>query len=135
MAVFLDTNVLVRHLTQDNAALSPRATSFLGRIERGEIRARIADTVIFETVFLLERRYGRSKLEIREALLSLLALPAIELPDKQRIGRAFELYTDSRLSFADAYHVALMEQLGIDEIASFDKDFDSVPGIRRVEPS
>ena len=135
MPVFLDTNILVRHFTRDNAERSPRATNFLRRIEGGEIRARLADTVVFETVFLLERRYGRSRLEISDAVLGILALPAMELPDKQRIARAFELYGSTKLSFADAFHVAITKQLGIEEIASFDKDFDRVPGIRRVEPS
>jgi predicted nucleic acid-binding protein len=134
MALFLDTNVLVRHLTQDSAELSPRATSFLQRLERGELTVRIADTVVFETVFLLERRYRRPRPDIAEAVMALLALPAIELPDKQRIAQAFDLYLNSRLSFADAYHVVIMEQLGIEEVVSFDRDFDRVPGIRRVEP-
>lgn len=31
--------------------------------------------------------------------------------------------------------MAVMEQLGIEEIATFDRDFDRVPGIERVEPA
>lgn len=133
--VFIDTNIFVRHLTQDHADFSPKATAFLGRVERGEIQARTADTAIFETVFLLERRYGRAKPDIRDGVLALVDLPALALPNKHRLGRVFELYIDANLSFPDAYHVALMEQLGIKEIATFDTDFDRVPGIRRVEPA
>ncbi len=133
--VFVDTNVFVRHLTQDHADFSPKATSFLQKIERGEVQARTADTAIFETVFLLEKRYGQPKAKIRDGVLSLIELPAMSLPNKHRLRRVFEIYMDVNLSFADAYHVALMEQVGIDEIATFDRDFDRVPGIRRVEPS
>jgi predicted nucleic acid-binding protein len=34
----------------------------------------------------------------------------------------------------DAYFAALMEQLKLTEIVSFDRDFDRVPGLTRVEP-
>ena len=132
--LFIDTNVFVRHLTQDHADYSPKATAFFARIERGDLKARTAETAIFEAVFTLERRYRAAKSVIREGLLPLIELPGLVIPGKQRLRRAFELYVDRNLSFGDAYHVALMEQLSIEEIASFDRDFDRVPGIRRVEP-
>ena len=47
--------------------------------------------------------------------------------------RVFDLYVNSRLGFADSYHVALMERLEITEIFSFDTDFDRVSGISRRE--
>jgi predicted nucleic acid-binding protein len=103
-------------------------------VESGDVRVRIADTVVFETVFLLQKRHNVSKAQIRDSLLELIELPAVELPNKQRLRRVLDLYVEANMSFADAFHVALMEQLGIEEIVSFDRDFDRVPGITRVEP-
>ena len=111
------------------------ATAFFARIERGELKAQTAETAIFEAVFTLEKRYRAAKPVIREGLLSLVELPGIQFPGKERLRRAFELYVDRNMSFGDASHVAVMEQYGITEIATFDKDFDRVPGITRVEPS
>ena len=133
--IFIDANVFVRHLTGDHSAHSPKATAFLARVERGEVRARTADTVIFETVFTLERHYRETKHVIRDALVPLIELPGILLPGKQRLHRAFELYADRNMSFGDACHVAVMEQYGITQIASFDKDVDRMPGITRVDPT
>lgn len=130
--VFLDTNIFLRHLTGDHPEHSPKATAYLARIERGELKARIADTVVFETVFTLQRYYGRSKAEIRDAFLPLVELPGITLPGKRRLRKVFDMYVEENLPFADAYHAILMERLGISEIASFDTDFDDVPGISRV---
>jgi predicted nucleic acid-binding protein len=132
--IFVDTNVLLRHLLQDDPDQSPRASSFLAGIERGDVTAYIADTVVFEAVFTLQRRHGVSKQAIREALLAFVRLPSVILPDKRRLLRVFDLYVDAGLSFADAYHVAIMEQRGLDKIASFDRDFTRIPGITRVEP-
>ena len=36
------------------------------------------------------------------------------------------------LSARDAVHVAVMQQYGIDEILSFDRGFDAVPGVTRL---
>jgi predicted nucleic acid-binding protein len=131
---FVDTNILLRHLLDDHPDQSPRATAYLERVERGEIQVRTADTVIFETVFTLQRQYHQPKSRIRDALLPLIELPGIVLPGKRRLRRAFDLYVNLNLSYADAYHVVLMERWGLNEIITFDKGFDRVPAIRRLEP-
>jgi predicted nucleic acid-binding protein len=132
---FLDTNVFLRHLCADHPVHSPKATTYLTRIEEGEFKARTADTVIFETVFTLQRFYQHSKPAIRDALLPLIELPGIVLPGKQRFRVAFDLYVNLNLPFADAYHATLMQSLKLTHVVSFDKDFDRIPGLTRVEPA
>lgn len=56
------------------------------------------------------------------------------LPNKRRLRQAFDLYVDYGLSFADAYHVALMKELKLTQVISFDEGFDRVVDITRVEP-
>jgi predicted nucleic acid-binding protein len=133
-AAFMDSNILLRHLLADHPEQSPRASEYLGRVERGEIQVHTSDTVVFEVVFTLEWLYRQSKRAIGEALLPLLEMPGINLPGKRRYRRAFDLYIERNLPFADAYHVAGMESLGIDQVLSFDRHFDRVPGITRIEP-
>jgi predicted nucleic acid-binding protein len=96
---FLDTNVLLRHLLQDHPQQSPRSTAYLARVERGEIKVRTADTVVFETVFTLQRQYGVPKEDIRDNLLPILELPGIVLPGKRRLRKVFDLYVDLNLPF------------------------------------
>ena len=45
----------------------------------------------------------------------------------------FERYDDQDLSFTDATTVALVERHGIDQVLSFDDDFDGV--VHRTEPA
>lgn len=45
---FLDTNILLRHLTHDHPEHSPRATALLRRNGAGEVTVEIADIVVFE---------------------------------------------------------------------------------------
>lgn len=132
---FLDTNILLRHLRQDHPEHSPQATSLLARIERGEIKVRTADTVVFETVFTLERLYRQPKSVIRDELLPLIELSGIVLSGKRRLRKVFDVYVDYNVSFVDAYHTVLMKQLKLDRIITFDEDFDRLPGIKRVDPA
>jgi len=131
---FLDTNILLRHLLGDDPQQSPHATAYIAQIEQGTVRVRTADTVIFETVFTLERRYRQPKALIRDGVGALLNLSGIVLPGKQNYRQVFDLYVDLNIPFADAYHAVLMQRLKLNLMVSFDRDFDHIPGIQRVEP-
>jgi uncharacterized protein len=131
---FLDTNIFLRHLLGDNPAQSPRATAYFQAIDQGLRKARISDIVVFEVVFTLERGYRRSKTEIQSAVLPLLELPGMLLPRKRKFREVFRLYIDKNISFADAYHAVMMRKLNLSEIVSFDRDFDRIPAVTRVEP-
>ncbi len=125
---------MLRHVLKDNADQARRADAFFGKIQAGEVIVQTSDIVIFEAAFTLERGYRYSRRQVRDALQPVIYLPGVLLPGKERLDRAFDLYVDLNISFPDAYHAVLMEQLGINEVMSFDHDFDRVGGITRVEP-
>src|SRR5262245_18523996 len=131
---FLDTNVLLRHLTGDDAQKANRAMALLHRVEEGDERVATSQMVIFEVVFTLQTSYRLSKPRIRELLLPLSDLPGIEIPDKSLFAQAFEIYIDQNVSFSDGYNAAYMKHRNINEIYSWDADFNRIPGIVRVEP-
>ena len=134
MLPLLDTNIFLRHILGDDPSQSARATAYFQRIATGEVIVRTSDLVVFETVFVLQRQYRLPREAIRNAVGGLLDLTGVVLPTKQEYQSAFELYVTTNLSFADAYHVAMMERLGLAEIVSFDRGFDGIPGITRIEP-
>jgi predicted nucleic acid-binding protein len=117
---FVDTNILLRHLLADHPDHSPRATAIINQIERHGLQARTSDTVVFESVFVLERSLGRPKRLIRDALLPLINLPGITLPNKRRLALVLSLYVEFNIPFADAYHAVLAQSEGSGEIISFD---------------
>jgi predicted nucleic acid-binding protein len=103
-------------------------------VRKGEIQLRISDIVVFEVVFTLERRYRHEKARIQQAVLPLIELPGIMLSGKARYPTVFEIYVGRNISFADAYHAVVMQESDVEEVVSFDRDFDRVDGIRRIEP-
>jgi predicted nucleic acid-binding protein len=52
----------------------------------------------------------------------------IEIED---VDAARRLVSSSALTARDALHVAVMQRRGVEEILSFDSDFDGVPGVHR----
>lgn len=131
----LDTNVLVRHFTNDHTEHSPRATALIRDIANGNLQVRLSDTIVFETVFTLERHYRIPRPIIRDGLLTLLSLPGIELPGKRLYQDVFQLWVErSGLSFADSYHLLLAKHLDADGVISFDEAMDYLPDVRVWPP-
>lgn len=130
MSAFVDTNVLVRHLTGDPPAMAKRATALLG--SGSELL--LADLVVAETVYVLELFYEVPRDQVATTIRSLLALASISVVDRDVLLRAVEVYEIDRLDFAEAYLVACAESTGIGRVVSFDRSIDRVSTIERVEP-
>ena len=130
VSAFIDTNVLVRHLTGDPREMAARATAFLQ--EARDLL--LTDLVAAETVYVLESFYEAPREEIAQALRSLVAFDSVVCVDPALLLRAVEVYEIDRIDFAEAYLVACAESTGIGAIASFDRSIDRVNTVRRVEP-
>jgi predicted nucleic acid-binding protein len=127
---FIDTNVLVRHLTGDPPPQAKRATAFLA--DANELI--LTDLVLAEMVYVLESFYEVPRADIARMARSLLALPSIETGDHELLLRTVEIYEVLRLEFAEAYLSALAEMSDVKRVASFDRQIDRVKSIERIEP-
>lgn len=130
MSAFVDTNVLVRHLTGDPEPMAKRATAFL----RSATTLFLADLIVAETIYVLESFYEAPRDQIADAMRSLLAFDAIVAVDPALLLRAIEVYETDRIDFAEAYLVACAESTGVNSVASFDRSIDRVRTIERIEP-
>ncbi len=62
-------------------------------------------------------------------------LPRKLLPrNKSLYYQAFDLYVTKNISFADAFNAAYMLAEKVPNIYSWDRDFDKIEGIVRLEP-
>ena len=129
--MFVDTNVLVRHLTGDPPDLAARATRFLV----GADVLLLSDVIVAEIVYVLSSVYRASRPEIAGALRAILAYEAIRVVDAELLQRAVEVYEYDRLDYPEAYLVACAERAGVGTIASFDRSIDRISTIKRIEPA
>lgn len=129
MRAFLDTNVLVRHLTGDPPDTATRATSFLA--QGNDLL--LLDLVLAEVVYVLESFYRVPRTRVAQLARSIVTFESISVVDEALVLRAVELYEVQRLDFAVAYLVASAERAGSVPVASFDRVIDRVGTIARVE--
>ena len=131
MTAFVDTNILVRHLTGDPTEQAARATKFLADADD----LLLTDLVVAEVVYVLESFYEVPRPKVAELVRAIIAFPAMVVLDAALLLRTIEVYEVDRLDFADAYLVAQAERSGVGVVASFDKAIDRVTTVRRLEPA
>jgi predicted nucleic-acid-binding protein len=132
VTAWIDTNVLVRHLTGDPPAMARRATRFLAAAAPGELL--LADLVLAEVVYVLESVYDLDRPAVAAAARAVVTFPAIAVEDPQLLLRAVEVYENDRLDFAEAYLVASAERSGVRAVASFDKTVRRVASVELIQP-
>ena len=130
MSAFVDTNILVRHLTGDPPEMAEQATRYLAT-ERGLL---LTDLVVAETVYVLESFYETPRNQVAEAIRSLIAFDSVLCVDPALLLCAVEVYETDRLDFGEAYLVACAESTEVGRVASFDRGIDRVDTVERVEP-
>jgi predicted nucleic acid-binding protein len=131
MTAFLDTNVLVRHLTGDPPEQARRATRYLQHADT----LLLPDLILAEVAYVLESYYEAPRGQVAEALRSILAFRAIRVVDGPLLLRTVALYEVHGLDYADAYLVASAERTGVSVVASFDRAIDRIGTVRREEPT
>ena len=134
---FLDANIILRYLTRDDEAKAAACFSLFQRLKGGQEQVTTSEVVLHEVLYVLTSRahYNLSHEDASARLRPILTLRGLKLPHKRVYLRALDLYTASpSLDFGDALAVAQMESQSIQEILSYDTDFDRFPGIKRIEP-
>ena len=134
---FVDANVIVRYLTRDDEKKAEAVYHLLQRVKTGSEQITTTEAILTEIVYVLSspRLYGLEPGEIRARLVPVLKLRGLKLPYKQTYLNALDLYvTHPFLDFEDALALAQMDRLKIEEILTYDWDFDRVSSIRWSEP-
>ena len=130
LIAFVDTNVLIRHLTGDPPAQARKATAVLRDAER----LLGAHVVFAECVFVLESFYEAPRAQVATAMRALLAMPTMSFTDQPVLLRALEVYEQDRLHFAEAQLVAAAEASGVGRVLSFDRALKRAASIEWREP-
>ena len=96
----VDTNVLVRLLTGDDAEQTRRAAALFK-----DEPIFIAKTVLLETEWVLRRLYGLERAALVSALRKVCGLPNVEIETPLVVTRALQ-WCEAGMDFADALHLA-----------------------------
>ncbi|HEY8657303.1 MAG TPA: PIN domain-containing protein [Candidatus Limnocylindria bacterium] len=102
-ATWVDTNVLLRHLSGEPAALAARADRLVAAAREGGPQLRVATEIVCELVFVLgSRAFGYSRAEIGDVLTGLLSQPGIAPDEPELCLYALQRMAALNVPFVDA---------------------------------
>ena len=131
---FLDTNVLLRYLTSDDARKARRCEALFERTERGQESLYTTVLAVADVVWVLMSKYRHPKASVVEGVRRLLNTRHLPTDEPEVLLMALQLFERHPIDFIDAYHGALMLARGLTTVYSYDTDFDRLSGLHRVEP-
>jgi predicted nucleic-acid-binding protein len=130
--IALDTNVLVRYLTQDDPKQAALAGDVIAGLTAEELGF-ICREVIVELVWVLERRYRLPRQAIAAALERLVAAIEIEVEAAGDVGVALLRYRDQGLGFADLMVAAAARRSGASRLVTLDRRAARIDGVELLE--
>ena len=124
----LDTNILVRYLTQDDPTQSAKATDVIERRLTLANPGFVSIVAMVETVWVLERAYELTPIEIVGAVERILQTEVLVVENEQEVFTAMIALKRGQGSFADAVIGALGEKKGCSRTLTFDRKALRLPG-------
>lgn len=93
----IDTNVVIRFLTKDHEELSEKSAEIFKKIEKGEIRAKITESVLAEIVYVIMKIYGKDREFTANIIKKILDLKGIINHDKTQLKKALNLFVNQKI--------------------------------------
>jgi predicted nucleic acid-binding protein len=125
----VDTDVIVRFLTGDD---SRKAVRFKNCLQRG-VNLILKDVTFAEIYWTLSSFYRFPRDQIIKVLEGLLNTRSL-ISNQPILQKTLVLLLTQKLSFIDAYLAAFSLLEGDGKIMSYDRGFDKVAGLQRIEP-
>jgi len=130
----IDANIILRYLTNDVPEQAARSAILIQKIKAGKEHVYLPDIFIADIIWILEKFYKTSRENIKNAITAIVTMPGMVTADIYVILAALDTYSGSKIDWSDSLAAAQMLNLGMDTIYTFDKHFDEIDGITRIEP-
>jgi len=128
----LDTNVIIRFLTQDDGAQLEKSKRLIGAAENGKCELLLRPWIVAEAIYVLRDVYGVKERAQLAGLLRKLCQAAGIVTDSY-VFDALARYEKKNVDFAEALLAAEAAALGVRPV-SFDRDLEKFPDVKRLEP-
>ena len=131
---FIDTNIFIRFLTNDIPEKADACEHLFREAAKKNESFFTTEMVIAEIIWVLESYYELPKKEVQEMVEKILITPFLFCPQKDLILNALSLYGDKNIDYIDAYNASILKEQGIKEVYSYDRHFDKINWVNRIEP-
>ena len=123
----IDTNVLVRLITRDDAGQARQSDNF---VEKG---AWVSTLALAEAVWVLGSVYGLDAAALATAVEMLLSHKNLTLQDADVVGAALDLFRSRpALGFSDCLMLQLARKAGHLPLGTFDRALGRIDGTQKL---
>jgi len=120
----LDSNVLIRFVTQDDDIQYKKAAKLIRHAEPQSLC--ITLPVVLECYWVLERLYKLTKEQLLQFLKMLASSKQYYIPHKEQLYKSILRYEQGAAQFSDALIVVLCNEEGCESVLTFDKKAETV---------
>jgi len=117
----IDTNVLVRYLTQDDAIQSAQANKLIDSILTTDNCALISKIVLCELAWVLSNAYAYSREQISNVIQQILITQEFNIEDFDTAVKALQYYRKGNAGYADYVLAQTHHAMGAEYTVTFDK--------------
>lgn len=132
MSNALDTNVLVRLATRDDAVQFSKAEKLVRDRFSVSSPAWISVIVVVEYTWVLTRLYQYSRREIANTLKALIETDCFRVEDQNLVRAAVRLYSETKADFSDCLILVRNQENGSDITHTFDRQAAKLRGFELI---
>lgn len=129
--IALDTNILVRFLTQDDPEQGAIASNVIGDLTL-EAPGFVCREVLVELVWVLERSYRFARFDITRALEGLLSATELLIEASGDVGAILQLYESRGFGFSDLMIRQAARRSGAEVHMTFDRKAARLEGVEWI---
>lgn len=132
LAGAVDTNVLVRLLTQDDAPQAQAVDRLLAKHANNGLLLFVPITVVLELEWVLRSKLTQGKPEFIRTLGALLTMVEFSFESEHALEQALVDYQEGNADFAEYLHLALARQSGALPFWTFDHKATKAAGVKKL---
>ena len=136
MEIFLDSCVLVGYANKDDTHYE-KSKIIIQNIEDGKYSGAYISDYVFSEFLTVSTIRTKDKMKTvkygRKYLNSKITLIKVGYKTFEDTWKLFQQDKNNKMSFVDYSNLAMMDLLGVKNIATFDSDFKEVKGIKVID--
>ncbi len=119
--IALDTNLLVRLLTNDDVRQSAKVERWLHEHATAQTPAYVDHVVLCELAWVLERSYGYPRQGVHRAIRALLDFDQLKVEATRQVTQALSRYAEGPADFSDYLIAVRTSTAGCTSVLTLDK--------------
>lgn len=124
----VDTNVLIRYLTQDDPRQSAIATRFIEARLSEENPGFVSAVTLCEIAWVLAASYGADRKRVRQTVENLLTTRQLVIEHSELVWKALRASEGGQADFSDALIGQIAAASGCETTVTFDRAAGRLPG-------